>query len=114
MNQIGPGLANKLYYSIEYANNDHSLLEAFAAAFGVDPIDVASKSTRISVSRYRLLNSALATRSLGTEFDIQFQIETPKSVKVGLGAGYFVRSHALQDLLTRNVWVITTNISIAP
>jgi hypothetical protein len=106
--------ANPLYYSLEYADNEHSLLQAAARAFGVIDEDIASKSSRFTINRYRLMNSLLGTRDLGTELDVQFQIETPKAVKVGLGVGYFMRSHALETMLQKNVWSVTTNVSIAP
>lgn len=114
LNLIGPGLANKLYYAVSYTDNQRSLLAAAAHAFGVPDDDIASRSWTFTVNRYRLLNSLLDTRNLGTELDMQFQIETPKAVKVGLSTGYFMRSHALEPMLLKNVWAVSANVSIAP
>jgi hypothetical protein len=107
------GIANKRYYSVDFTTNRWSLLEPLARTIGVEKTDIASRATTVQVNQYRFRNAS-AGKLIGTEYDVRFEIETPRAVTVTLDVGYFVPASRFETLIRENVWSIAAGVKIEP
>jgi|GEM_PF-1115290 len=111
---LGQGLSGKRYIGFQFIDNTFSPLEMFATAvFRIPKDDVKSRSTTITLNDYHLREPFLGSKTAGREIDIQFAAETPKNVKVSVGAGYFLPGSAVKTIIRKNAWLLQANISIS-
>jgi hypothetical protein len=111
---LGAGLGNKRYFGVKYADENFSLLEALArGVFRIPPSDIKSRATRVTFNHYRLRSDFLGSKNAGHEIDFEFEVESPKGVKVTLSAGYFWPGSAIKPVVKKNVWTATSLISIS-
>jgi hypothetical protein len=50
--------------------------------------------------------------TLGSEADLQFQVETPRGAKWELAAGWFFHGSALKRLFRDEPWTLSASVSI--
>jgi hypothetical protein len=111
---FGSGLQNKIYYALEYRNNDHSPLELFARALNIDESDIVSKSTTFTIRHFEFRNSPYPTKNIGNEYAVVFDIETPESVTVTMKMGYFAAGSAFDNTFKKNPWFFAAGVKIEP
>jgi hypothetical protein len=114
--RIGAGLSNKRYIALDYRNNDFSLLQLFADALRIQKSEVISKSTTLSVRRYDFVHAPFegGSRSIGMEYAVNFEIETPQSVTVTMGASYFTPASSVSSLIKKNAFQVGAAVKIEP
>ncbi len=112
---IGSGLGNKRYLGLQYSTTRWSLLREFARLLLADD-EIRSWSTVISVHKYDLRQARLGQngRNAGWEGDLKFVVETLPKVRVNLGMGYYAPGNAVNDIIKRRVWAVTSGVSIDP
>jgi len=111
---LGGGLSNKRYRSFKYVENAFSpLLVIVRDWLGVSDADIAGYQTILTYHDYRLRRALENERDLGREFDIEFQLESPKGVKTFIRGGYYKPGDAVKPWLEDDVWTVATGISIS-
>jgi hypothetical protein len=113
---IGRGLANKRYLGLKYVENKVSLLAWIATHMPylkIPESDIRSKATIITASNYQLQEQLFGSRNAGRELDVEFNVETPRSVKVILKFGYYWPGAAVKPMISQNVWSAAGSISIS-
>lgn len=110
---IGRGLSNKRYLGVKYVENRFSVLEWFARLFGIPKEDIRSKATVITLNDYQLRRPLFDSRNAGQEADIEFQVETPRAVKITIKGGYYWRGNAVSRYIRKDTWTASAGISLS-
>lgn len=126
--QLGHGLANKWYGGFQYSNARFSPLFWVATLFKAQK-EVQSRATTVTLHKYQFIRDlncgdvtdksvcdadlARGHKDGGYEADVEFLIETPKSVRWTLSGAWYRRSRAVEAVgIKRNPWVVAANVSI--
>ncbi|HEV7922906.1 MAG TPA: hypothetical protein VGR02_19135 [Thermoanaerobaculia bacterium] len=109
---IGRGLENKWYGGIRWSDARASFLALIAGLLGT-PESVASRATIASLHVYRFSHPVNGSTSGGIEGNLEFQVESPKSVTWSLKGAYYHRSRAIELAgLVRDPWQIVASVSL--
>ncbi|HYC59383.1 MAG TPA: hypothetical protein VEK79_07440 [Thermoanaerobaculia bacterium] len=126
--QLGHGLANKWYGGFQYSNARFSPLFWVARLLKAQK-EVQSMATTVTLHKYQFIRDlhcgdvtdksvcdadlARGHKDGGYEADVEFLIETPKSVRWTLSGAWYRRSKAVEAVgIKRNPWVVAANVSI--
>ncbi|HEX9984098.1 MAG TPA: hypothetical protein VGF69_12600 [Thermoanaerobaculia bacterium] len=110
---IGQGLENKWYAGVQWTDARWSLLGKLAERIGRKE-SIESRATIASLHTYRFSRAVEGRKAAGIEADIEFQVESPKTVTWTLGAAYYHRSRAIELVanLPDDPWQITAGVSL--
>jgi hypothetical protein len=111
---IGFGLGNKTYASLGYSLDGWSALTPLARLILGDK-GVISSNSALSFHKYNLREdrAAHAGRDAGWEVDLKFAIETLPRVRVNVGLGYYSPGDAVNDIIRKDMWAITSGVVIS-
>lgn len=109
---VGTGLSNKRYVGLTYNEQTFSFLQWIAQMLRVPKEDIASKGTILKFHWYGLNEPVFGNKTAGRECDLEFQIETPKGVKVTLGGAKFFPGGALDSIFQSDPWTIYSTVSV--
>lgn len=119
---IGKGLANKFYVGAQYTDARYSLLEPLAKWLDAEG-SIESRNTVVSLHNYWLDHALDERKYAGTELDVEFRLEAPKSVRWFLRGALYRTSRAVESLgrgtgaidpqLAKNPWLIATGVTLS-
>jgi hypothetical protein len=108
---VGPSLANKRYWGVTYTDNTTSPLEWLVDLLDLKN-DVAGKSTIFQFNDFRFRYPVFGETDGGREASVQFQVESPRGIKVTVGASYFDPGAVLQPIIKTRVWTAFSKVSL--
>lgn len=120
---LGRGLSNKEYYGAKLVSNTFSFLawvacikEDSKSAWGcfIPKSDIRSKATFLTLHHYRLRRPLVGNeRDAGIEADLEFNVETPRGVKVNLKGAYYWPGKAVEPFISKRAWSISSGITLS-
>jgi len=115
VDSLGAGLSNKRYLGLKLVDNSWSFLEVLAKLppFRIPASDIRSRSTTITLNDYRLRRPLNGKDDAGQEVDLEFTVETPRSVKVSLKGGYYWRGDSVKRFIHKDAWSVSAGISLS-
>lgn len=109
---VYPGLSNKTYYGLSFETRTFSVLDPLWELFGGDE-PVVSRSSRVSLHHYRYREPVRDEREIGTELDLDFVLQAPKSVTTTLGLGWFFPGPATEDYFVgKRPWALELKVAV--
>lgn len=126
---LGRGLSNKEYYGMKVVLNEVSPLRrlaCFTERAGIRPSwlatlaciiprsDIRSGATFLTFNHYRLRRPLTGSdRDAGFEADAEFNIETPRGVKINVKGGYYWPGDAVKSFIPDEAWSLSAGVSLS-
>jgi hypothetical protein len=112
----GKSLENKLYASLSYTDQVFSppalLLDWLGRRLKAPKTNVVSRATVVTLHHYRARRPLETGRRLGSELDVQFQVQAPKGVKWELGLAHFWPGDALRGMFDSRPLALSASVAI--
>jgi hypothetical protein len=112
--RVGRGLANKTYFGATYTDQRWSLLQLIARGLQIPADDLGARSTTVKLHYYRFNQRVFQAHDGGTEFDLEFKLDSPRGVKYTMLTGVFWPGAALKDsgLIAKTQWLLSLGVSV--
>ena len=112
MGTIGPSLSNKIYGGLELSFNRFSPLVALSDFVLRSREAATSQKTVFKIHHYRFREPILGEKSAGTELNVDFEVERPKSVTWTLNLAYLMVGSALDDIIQDDPWSVSMRTTV--